>query len=98
MIKIVCLLFGIIACSFAFDCITNEEYDWPDSTNCRYYHHCKDGKATDHSCLVLLKKFNPEKLKCDWAWKVNCEAVPQKLEPKKETSAARETSKSSKTK
>uniref|UniRef100_A0A224Y219 Putative secreted protein with chitin-binding domain type 2 n=1 Tax=Panstrongylus lignarius TaxID=156445 RepID=A0A224Y219_9HEMI len=76
MIKLGLLLISVFAISLAYDCAPHlTDYNWPDSTNCRYYYHCQNGKSTSEACFILFRKFNPETLHCDWAWKVNCSAV-----------------------
>ncbi|BET03249.1 Cuticular protein analogous to peritrophins 3-A2 [Nesidiocoris tenuis] len=72
--------FGLVAVAVAddFQCNGVEDYLYPDSSNCRYYHICKKGsnKSSEDACFIFFRRFNPEKLRCDWCWNVDCSAKP----------------------
>uniref|UniRef100_A0A224XSP6 Putative secreted protein with chitin-binding domain type 2 n=1 Tax=Panstrongylus lignarius TaxID=156445 RepID=A0A224XSP6_9HEMI len=73
MIKLGLLLVSVFAIVLAHECAENvADYNWPDNSNCRYYYHCHNGKASRHSCFALFRNFNPATRRCDWLWKVKC--------------------------
>nr|BAN20107.1 cysteine rich secreted protein [Riptortus pedestris] len=50
---------------------------WPDTGDCRTFYVCGEKGETVDKCLWLLRRFNRETLKCDWAWHVDCSVKPK---------------------
>uniref|UniRef100_T1ICM3 Chitin-binding type-2 domain-containing protein n=1 Tax=Rhodnius prolixus TaxID=13249 RepID=T1ICM3_RHOPR len=70
------LLACVFTISSAFTCYSTLTYNWPNPEDCQKFYHCAYGRAIEDRCITKLRKFNPKTLQCDWAWKVDCTAVP----------------------